>query len=114
MIGAADANHRGREKMHKSAIAVGALFAVALTPELASAQACFGTVVGLSGRYSPATGSGFLAVRAGPTASATQVGELFNGNVVRIISVSGRWFRVSADGVAGWVSRGFITQSCGL
>jgi hypothetical protein len=36
----------------------------------AYAQYCEGTVHGLSGRYNPRTGSGFLAVRAGPKASA--------------------------------------------
>jgi hypothetical protein len=72
--------------MRTIALAFPACLAVFLALGPATAQnGCFGTVVGLSGYYNPGTGSGFLALRAGPTAPATQIGELFNGDVIQIV-----------------------------
>jgi len=78
-------------------------------------NACLGTVAGLSNLYNPATGSGFLALRAGPTSGAVQLGELFNGNIVKLIGRSGSWFQIiTSQGATGWVSRSYVSQSCGL
>ncbi len=80
----------------------------------ASAQYCEGTVRGLSSHYNPRTGSGFLAVRAGHTRSATQLGELFNGDKVEIFDRWGNWYRVAAlDGSSdGWASVKWIRNDC--
>ncbi len=82
------------------------------TGGLAQAQYCEGVVRGLSGRYNPATGSGFLAVRAGPRTSASQTGELFNGDRVEILGRRGNWYRVAIGGIDGWASARFIRNSC--
>ena len=66
-----------------------------LNSTAALAQYCEGTVHGLSGRYNPATGSGFLAVRAGPKRSAAQVGEMFNGDTVEVFTRRGGWYKVA-------------------
>ena len=81
----------------------------------AVAQYCEGTVHGLSGRYNPATGSGFLAVRAGPKRSASQVGELFNGDTVEVFTRRGSWYKVASTTtpiVEGWVSAKFLNNEC--
>lgn len=89
---------------------------VTLTPNLATAQtSCLGAVSGLSSQYNPATGSGFLALRAGPSSSALQLGQLFNGNIVTLVGKSGDWFQVvTSQGLTGWVSRSYVSQGCGL
>jgi uncharacterized protein YgiM (DUF1202 family) len=80
-----------------------------------SQDGCFGTVFGLSRNYNPSTGSGFLALREGPTSEAVQSGELFNGDVVKIVGRNGSWFRVVvSDGRTGWVFRQYVSQACGL
>lgn len=96
------------------------LFVAALTLDAgfatkAAAQYCEGRVYGLSRHYNPATGSGFLAVRAGPRRSASQVGELFNGDRVEIFDRRGNWYRVAAlDGSSdGWASARWIRNACG-
>jgi uncharacterized protein YgiM (DUF1202 family) len=81
----------------------------------AQAQYCEGTVHGLSGHYNPATGAGFLAVRAGPRAAATQVGELFNGDKVEVFQRRGRWYKVATtEGpmVEGWVNARWLWNDC--
>ena len=81
----------------------------------AVAQYCEGTVHGLSSHYSPATGSGFLAVRAGPKTSATQVGELFNGDTVEVFDRRGNWYKVASTTDAsneGWVSARYLHNDC--
>ena len=81
----------------------------------AFAQYCEGTVHGLSVRYNPATGSGFLAVRAGPKRSATQVGELFNGDTVEVFDRRGNWYKVASTTDArneGWVSARYLHNDC--
>ncbi len=96
------------------ALILGAVAAIAI---LASAPAfawsCGGTVRGLSSHYNPATGSGFLAVRAGPRSSASQLGELFNGDEVTIVGQRGSWYRIDAEGVGlGWVFSRYIRSDC--
>jgi uncharacterized protein YgiM (DUF1202 family) len=90
-----------------------ALFIAGFT-QPAAAQYCEGKVRGLSNYYNPSTGSGFLAVRAGPTRSATQRGELFNGDTVEIFQRKGNWYKVAAtDGsVEGWASVRWIRNDC--
>ena len=46
---------------------------------------CYGRVKGVGDRYNAATGTGFLALRAGPTRSASQIAELFEDDKVEII-----------------------------
>jgi uncharacterized protein YraI len=78
-------------------------------------QLCIGVVSGLTDYYNQATGSGFLTFRAGPTSSATQLGELFNGMRVEILGRRGNWLRVYSEdiGSEGWVHRRWIANSCG-
>jgi hypothetical protein len=91
-----------------------ALILNAATAPHASAQYCEGKVHGLSSRYNPATGAGFLAVRAAPRKSAHQVGELFNGDTVEAFDRRGNWYRVAAtDGSSdGWASARWIRNDC--
>ena len=101
-----------------SALAVSAstLILVANISSPAHAQYCEGTVHGLASYYNPATGSGFLAVRAGPRAVATQVGELFNGDKVEVFTRRGNWYKVAtASGpmVEGWVNARWLYNECG-
>lgn len=80
--------------------------------DTASAQYCEGTVFGLSGRYNLAKGTGFLAVRAGPSAGARMVGQLFNGNTVEIFDRRGNWYRVAMGGIDGWANARWMRNSC--
>jgi hypothetical protein len=91
-----------------------AVLALSAGPALARNPVCDGLVRGLSSHYNPASGSGFLAVRAGPTASATQIGELFNGDHVEIFGHDGRWLRIysSAVGRRGWVYGRWVRDNC--
>jgi hypothetical protein len=86
----------------------------AVTAPRAFAQYCEGEVHGLSSHYNPSTGSGFLAVRAAPRKSASQVGELFNGDKVEIFDRRGNWYKVAAlDGSSeGWSSAKYIWNDC--
>ena len=87
----------------------------ALNSSTAFAQYCEGTVHGLSGRYNPRTGAGFLAVRAGPKRSASQVGELFNGDTVEVFNRRGSWYRVASTTtpiIEGWVSARYLSNEC--
>jgi hypothetical protein len=71
-------------------------------------------LIGPSNNYSSGTGSGFPAVRAGPTRSATQRGEFFNGDTVEIFQRKGNWYKVAAtDGaVEGWASVWWVGNDC--
>ncbi len=89
-----------------------ALVAVVTTSGIASAQYCEGTVYGLSGNYDLAKGTGFLAVRAQPRASARMVGQFFNGNTTEILGRKGNWYRVAIGGIDGWASAKWIRNSC--
>ncbi len=91
---------------------IGALAALAAP---AQAQFCEGTVRGLSSTYNPATGSGFLAVRAGPKKAATQVGELFNGDKVEVFQRKGKWYKIATQNLPileGWVHKNWMSNSC--
>ena len=79
----------------------------------AAAQYCEGVVHGLSGRYDPATGSGFLAVRAAPSSRSALVGEFFNGDKTEILRRQGAWYRVAIGGIDGWAYARYIRNSCG-
>lgn len=98
-------------KRFGSALAAAAILAAGCN--LAAAQYCEGTVHGLSGKYNLATGSGFLAVRASPKASARMVGQFFNGNTTEILGRQGNWYRVAIGGIDGWASAKWIRNSCG-
>lgn len=102
----------------KMALSVAALATVAATlaigaPTPAQAQYCEGTVHGLSRTYNLARGTGFLAVRAGPSASTLMVHQLFNGDTVEITDRRGSWYFVGGDGFEGWAHRNWMSNSCG-
>ena len=101
--------------MKRISIVFATLGILTASSTMAQAEMCTGTVHGLSGHYNPATGAGFLAVRAGPRTSATQVGELFNGDQAEIFDRRGKWYKVAAlnGPVEGWVSRRWLANDCG-
>ena len=81
----------------------------------AQAQFCEGTVHGLSGRYNPETGSGFLAVRAKPRATSAQRGELFNGDKVEVFQRRGNWYKIATTQLPmleGWVNARWLDNEC--
>lgn len=81
----------------------------------AQAQYCEGTVNGLSGYYNPATGAGFLAIRAKPRATSHQRGELFNGDKVEVFQRKGNWYRIAtadAPMIEGWVHKRWLYNEC--
>lgn len=86
-----------------------------ISPVYAQEPVCDGRVTGLSRTYNPSTGAGFLAVRAGPTSQATQVGELFNGMRVELYGIKGNWFAIYSEdlGQRGWVHRRYVRDNCG-
>jgi uncharacterized protein YgiM (DUF1202 family) len=103
--------------MRRFSILLALAAAIPVVPQFSApalAQYCEGTIHGLSRRYNPATGSGFLAVRAGPKKSASQVGELFNGDKVEIFDRRGNWYKIAAlDGSSeGWANAGYIRNDC--
>ena len=104
--------------MRKLALPLASLaFALSINAAIAPqafAQYCEGKVHGLSSHYNPSAGSGFLAVRAAPRKSASQVGELFNGDKVEIFDRRGNWYKVAAlDGSSeGWSSAKYIWNDC--
>lgn len=100
-----------RSKIVAAAILAGSLGAVVSGP--AGAQYCEGTVYGLSKIYNLATGSGFLAVRSRPSASAPMTGQLFNGDTVEIFKRQGNWYRVAMGGIDGWANAKWMRNSCG-
>jgi hypothetical protein len=99
----------------KTILAAGALCAAGLSLQAtapAGAQYCEGRVHGLSGRYNLATGSGFLAVRTRPSASAPMVAQLFNRDTVEIFGRRGNWYHVELDGLEGWANARWVWNSC--
>jgi Bacterial SH3 domain len=100
--------------MRKMLLSLAALASILALAAPASAQYCEGTVRGLSNNYNPSTGSGFLAVRAGPRRSATQYGELFNGDKVEIFRRSGYWYKIASldSSLEGWASARWIRNDC--
>ena len=102
----------------KAALSAAAFVTVAATLQIGiatpvQAQYCEGTVHGLSRSYNLARGTGFLAVRAGPSASAPMVHQLFNGDTVEITDRRGNWYFVGGDGFEGWAHRNWMSNSCG-
>jgi uncharacterized protein YraI len=102
----------------KAALSAAVLVIVAATLSIgvatpAQAQYCEGTVHGLSRIYSLARGTGFLAVRAGPNATAPMIHQLFNGDTVEITDRRGSWYFVGVDGFEGWAHRKWMSNSCG-
>lgn len=102
--------------LRKSIIAAVALTVFAGVAEFSSpasaAPYCVGTVHGLAKYYNLATGSGFLAVRRRPTSSSQMVGQLFNGDTVRILDRQGSWYQIRAGGLRGWAHRKWMWNSC--
>jgi uncharacterized protein YgiM (DUF1202 family) len=83
-------------------------------PASARGSICDGTVRGLSRYYDPDSGSGFLALRTGPSSRYAQIGELFNGNHVEIYGHRGSWLKVYSDDVGeqGWVHGRWVRDNC--
>ncbi len=97
------------------AFTIAASLATLASVTAAQAQYCEGTVHGLSSRYNPATGAGFLAVRSKPRASSHQHGELFNGDKVEIFDRRGNWYKVATtEGpvLEGWANARWIDNDC--
>ena len=76
-----------------------------------SAHACTATVRGLSSTYNPATGSGFLALRAGPGTRNPQIGEAFNGERYRVLGVRGGWVKIEALDGELWAFGRYLRRS---
>jgi uncharacterized protein YraI len=74
--------------------------------------ACFATstVNGLN-----PNGDGFLAVRTGPGSNYPMIDKLYNGDVVTVHDLSGRWRGVSyANGTrVGWVHSNWLVDLAG-
>ena len=86
---------------------------VALSQTAAAESSCTGIVVGLSNKYDPSTGSGYLALRSGATTQSTQIGELFNGNNVEVVGQQGKWLNiVTSNNRQGWVFSKYLEVSC--
>ncbi|MBT1154206.1 SH3 domain-containing protein [Aminobacter anthyllidis] len=102
----------------KAALSAAAIATIAATLAIGAAtpvqaQYCEGTVHGLSRTYDLARGTGFLAVKARPSASSPMVRQLFNGDTVEITDRRGSWYFVGGDGFEGWAHRNWMSNSCG-
>ena len=77
-------------------------------------DACDGIVRGISNNYNFQKGTGFLAVRHGPTTKSQIVDQLFNNDRVVVLDKQGSWFWINygAGSGAGWVHRKFIRLLC--
>lgn len=101
-------------RMARAASLAALLAAASLNPSPALAgDGCGGVVHGLSGVYNPATGAGFLAVRAGPTTRAAMIDELFNGDQVRIFERRGNWYSIAYSRGTGWAHARYVWNECG-
>lgn len=79
----------------------------------ADAGSCAGKVRGLSGNYNQKRGTGFLAVRTGPSSGSRKIDELFNGDVVGLYARKGSWYEVDTpSGKLGWAHKRWIRTSC--
>lgn len=101
----------------KAALSAAAIAAVTATLTIGvatpvQAQYCEGTVHGLPSSYNLARGTGFLAMRARPSASSPMVHQLFNGDTVEITDRRGSWYFVGGDGFEGWAHRNWMSNSC--
>lgn len=99
--------------LSRATLFVSSTLLLVLTQTVAASAACTGVVRGISGNYDPSTGSGFLAVRAGSTSQAQQIGELFNGASIAVTGREGKWLRITApNGTDGWVFSKYVNVSC--
>ncbi|MEM9733115.1 MAG: SH3 domain-containing protein [Pseudomonadota bacterium] len=97
--------------MRKRALVTALLASLTFAPA-AHAGSCQGTVAGLSSTYNLAKGSGFLALRARPTAKSRMKGQLFNGNIVEVDRRRGNWLYVYTDNDQGWVFARYVRRGC--
>ena len=80
----------------------------------APAQACTATVKGLSSNYNYDKGTGFLALRAGPSTKGgkqTIIGEAFNGQKYPVLGTKGRWVKLSALDGEVWAHGKYLRRS---
>lgn len=83
-------------------------------PTIANAgDGCGGVVRGLSNNYNLKRGTGFLAVRSGPSSKTRMKDQLFNGERVRIFNRRGTWYEISYSRRTGWAYSKYIRNSCG-
>ncbi len=108
------------------AAAAAAASAAMLTP--ATAGDCEARVVGVRSLdfYDHYAGTGFLAVRNGPSSKYRQIGELYNGDLVSVFDRRGNWYHVTCmSGVCqdpywgqpspqGWVSGRYLGRFGGV
>lgn len=106
----------------KSIIFVLSLTGASLVSGHAVSGDCTGFVVGVKpvSQYNHASGSGFLAVRAGPGSQFRQIGELYAGDEVSVWSRKGNWYQLACmsgrcasplwgpPAPAGWAHRSFV------
>jgi len=78
----------------------------------ANAGSCDGRVAGLSSNYNFKKGTGFLAVRSGPSSRTRMKAELYNGERVELYSKRGNWYEISAHGIDGWAYAKYIRTTC--
>lgn len=94
---------------------LGVSFTSVFVPSTAKAGSeCDGYVRGLSKNYNPSKGTGFLAVRAGPSSSSAMLAHLFNGDHVVVLDYANAWWRVSYNGGRniGWVFAKYVKEVC--
>ena len=65
-----------------------------------------GSVIGKEGTV---TAEPYLNIRVTPSASATKVGEIKKGEKITIDDVLNGWYKVTVNGVTGWVSSDYVT-----
>ncbi|MDR6632593.1 hypothetical protein J2X72_001377 [Phyllobacterium sp. 1468] len=69
-------------------------------------DARFPIPIAKTGKVRHPEGSEFL--RAGPTQAAQKIGKVKNGDPVKILDVSDRWYHVSVDGKAGYLHHNWV------
>jgi hypothetical protein len=69
-------------------------------------DARFPIPIAKTGKVRHPEGSEFL--RAGPTQAAKKIGNVKNGDPVKILDVSDRWYYVSVDGKAGYLHHNWV------
>jgi hypothetical protein len=50
-----------------------------------------------------------LRVRQGPSTSTTQISSVKQGEKFKVLSKSGEWYQITANGVTGWVFSGYLS-----
>ena len=56
-----------------------------------------------------ATNGSRLNIRSGPSTSYDRIGSIPNSRIMRIYEQKNGWYRISYDGITGWVSGDFVT-----